>query len=234
MKFVHFNNPFVRTALSSALMALSFANSAMANTIVGSFDGGNCYPFSCLGSDARDRYQQIYSSAAFSGPETVRSISFFQWAAGPVNTATFDVDFYLTSVDVGTMNTSATSNLGTLLSHFGSFNVSGSMPVELTLDGLDFTYNPSMGNLLMDVKLTGGSALAGYNSFFQADYTGQVTQRAFGVGDNLAYSNATGALVTQFNTVPAVPEPESYALMVLGLGAVGAMTRRQRRCIDKM
>ena len=99
--------PLVRTALSSALMALSFANSAMADITIGSNDGGNCYPFSCLGSDSRDRYQQVYSSAAFSSPITVGSVSFFQYSAGPVDTGTFDVSFYLTNAGVGTLTASA-------------------------------------------------------------------------------------------------------------------------------
>lgn len=221
--------PLVRTALSSALMALSFANSAMADITIGINDTGNCIPFSCLGSNFLDRYQQVYSSTAFSGPITVGSVSFFQWLAGPVDTGTFDVSFYLTNTDVGTMTASAASNLGTLLSNFGSFNVSGSMPSELTLDGMDFTYNPSMGNLLMDVKLTSGSALGANNSFFQADSTGLLTQRSIGVGDMLTTSNDAYALVTRFNTVPAVPEPETYALMVLGLGVVGTVARRKQQ-----
>jgi hypothetical protein len=42
--------------------------------------------------------------------------------------------------------------------------------------------------------------------------------------DNLAFDNVTAVPMT-----PAVPEPESYALMLAGLGALGWATRRRRR-----
>ena len=52
-----------------------------ASVTVGNYDSGNCYPFMCNDSGTNVGvsidYQQAYNSAAFSGPITVSSISWY-------------------------------------------------------------------------------------------------------------------------------------------------------------
>jgi hypothetical protein len=51
---------------------------------------------------------------------------------------------------------------------------------------------------------------------------------AINAAPGAAYYNNTGAFVVGYDlTVPAVPEPETYALMLAGLGLIGFATRRR-------
>ena len=44
---------------------------------------------------------------------------------------------------------------------------------------------------------------------------------------SLTQTKATGDLLSQ--TIPAVPEPQTYALLLAGLGVVGFVARRRRQ-----
>lgn len=58
------------------------------------------------------------------------------------------------------------------------------------------------------------------------------------VGLSASVSNATGGFETFYvagvsgDTVPPIPEPQTYALMLAGLGAMGFVMRRRRRTQD--
>lgn len=51
---------------------------------------------------------------------------------------------------------------------------------------------------------------------------------SFSVQSNIASTSFQGSPVLTYVALNAVPEPESWAMMALGLGAVGALARRKR------
>ncbi len=80
------------------------------------------------------------------------------------------------------------------------------------------------------------SAPAGFNNCSPSTLAGQVCAVTYNVWGNgspllITASNAVlnGPLVKISFAATLVPEPESWALMILGLGAAGAMLRRTRR-----
>jgi hypothetical protein len=204
---------------------------AQADVTVGNADSGNCYPFSCGPTDGLTEYQQAYNPSAFSGPITFDKVSFSMWTGanfGPMDSGTYSVSFFLSTQPVGSLSSNLASNEGTFLGSFGTFNLSGSMPSVLTLNGSKISYNPAAGTLLMDVGVSNGSSASGfYNVFFNADYTGVSTSRAWNSSIYGAFGNSNGALQTTFGA--AVPEPATWATMLIGLGAIGAAMRSTRR-----
>ena len=98
-----------------------------------------------------------------------------------------------------------------------------------------FLYNPSAGNLLLDVdNISGANAAVGSDFFDAVNITGDSVSRVF--GSEGAPNATTGTpdsfgLIAQFQFGPAaVPEPTTLTL--LGFGAVSlvgyAWRRRQR------
>src|SRR5437879_3955989 len=88
-----------------------------------------------------------------------------------------------------------------------------------------FIYDPANGNLLMDVRNTGGGA----TTQFDAEETfGDSISRVW----NTSSADATGnpdtlALVTQFSFTPvAVPEPSAY--VAFAAGALGLLLWRRK------
>jgi hypothetical protein len=210
-------------------------SAARADTVVGSFTSPNCYPFSCFASDpdgAGVNFQEVYSASAFAGLTSVGSVSFFRDPnySGLMDSATYSISFYVTPQAVNALSTTGADNRGTLLSSFGIFSLGGLMPDVLTLTGNPFSYDPSAGNLLMDVTVTGLTQANPYTSFFQADGLGTVLSRYY--SDN----GVTGGvdeygLVTQFSAPAAVPGPivgAGIPGLILAVGGFIAWKRRRK------
>ena len=229
----------ITQALRSTTLAATFALATVcalpasaASVTVGNNDGDNCYPFSCLASDVGgtgSNYQQIYTSTAFSGITSFNTISFFLSTGGLMDSASYTISFSTSSKAVNGLEGIGANNVGGDSQLFGTFSVSGSMPSVLSFTGNSFSYDPSMGNLLMNVDVFGLTQSNGYSSFFQADYTGTDTQRYFAYGGSPEGSVDVGALRTEFSNVSAVPEPETYAMMLAGLGLLGFAARRRKQ-----
>ena len=220
-------------ALSGVALALG-DTPGLAAVTVGDAVASNCYPFSCGPTDGLTEYQQIYMHSAFPGSLTFNSVSFSLYPFNPstdMDSATYTVSFYLTSADVSTLSSDLSSNLGAFLGVLGIFMLAAPMPAVLALSGSSISYDPSAGNLLMDVTISDPTVVLGmYASAFNADYTQVDTTRAyvnkfgaFGPGNDL---NSAG-LQTTFGVV--VPEPATWLIMAVGFAALGFGAHARRR-----
>jgi hypothetical protein len=213
-----------RAAAAVAFSWAALAAPAQASVTVGVADsfGGNCFPFGC---GYTGEYQQVYGSSAFSGPITIDTVTFFPRndpGSGP-NASAFTLTFYLTSRPVNGLTTNPGTNETTLLSSFGTF-VPGS---SYQLTGNSFTYDPALGNLLLDISTSGAPSFG--DSFYFSSASGDAMSNLYRSGGTGALTTGTNGLVTQFSQVnSAVPEPATWAMMLIGFGAVGSAMRRRR------
>lgn len=190
---------------------------ALANT-------GNCYPFGCAYSG---EYQQFYSSSAFSSAIDINELSFFntQYNSGATSLNTGNWTIRLTTTSNSGLSNTFASNLGADVTTVFSGNLGQSWAFGNTLRislQNTFAYNPSMGNLVMDVMVSGASAPGG-SVYFDASSSPMLSR-------NYGSVQSSYGLVTQFThaNVNAVPEPETYAMMLGGLALLGAVARRRK------
>ncbi len=203
-------------------------------------------PFTYRGMSG-SRTQQVYASSFFSGPQMLTSLAFRSTPGfrNGANYASVNISLSTTMFgdETGTpLSADFSSNIGAdaLLVYRGA--ISFTAPVS---DGFEYTvnfdnafrYDPSMGNLLLDVTIPVGSGVDG-PGFFLASYD---TANSFNDGvysvnsvfDGAATSGIanTAGTITQFTGTAlagAVPEPATWAMMIGGFGMAGGAMRRRR------
>jgi len=90
-------------------------------------------------------------------------------------------------------------------------------------DGVN-VFNPGGTNV---ASVSFGAAAAGLTFDNAAGFSGLISQFS-AVGVNGAFTSFNGAEVGSPGMIAAVPEPETYAMMLAGLGLVGFSARRRR------
>lgn len=101
-----------------------------------------------------------------------------------------------------------------------SFSYSALDPTHVAFDGIY--------NLLGSIQTLGiGAYLSAGAAFADLDY-GNTLRVSFTLPGNVSFSSDSGVFLTSVNAVTPVPEPETWALMMAGLGLLGHFARRRR------
>ena len=196
---------------------------------VGTYTNGNCYPLMCNDSGTNIGttmdYQQVYASTAFPGTANINSVTFnlasFFGGSDMILGGKYTLEVgYASSLSLGT-NLAGNYILGPTV--LGMFTIpAGGSPFgsSYTFSFNQFTYNSSLGNLLLEIIANGQDNVpsGSGNSYMEADETGSVTTRAYCI-ELVCFTDQIG-LVTTFGVVP---EPGSLVMVIPGLvGLAGA------------
>jgi hypothetical protein len=198
-------------------------------------------PFLSWSTDAPSlRYQQVYQASGFFGlgtsPFLINELVFYPSGASPTPTAVLPdvrIDFSTTSKAADALSTVFADNVGAndTVVYSGALNFFLSAPgVYRILLQTPFLFDPSAGNLLMEVRnfQTVPPPPGGIRAYNEAEVTlGDGVSGAFAGDVNaLRGSVGTGGLVTGL-VGTLVPEPATWALL-LTAGVVYALTAHRR------
>jgi hypothetical protein len=232
--------------------SLASAHVAMADILVVSpgpetsieGDSNNAFPFNV--DSFSMRYQQVYTSSDFSattGPSLVTAILFRPDATfGSAFSSTLpDVEISLstTSKTPSTLDSVFAANVGA----GNTFVYNGSLSLSSAFTGpsmgpklfdivinlsTPFLYNPSVGDLLLDVTNFGGGVTTQFDAVSSGDtHVNRVWALSSGATSGSVDATSAG-LVTEFKLTP-VPEPSAFLLLGTCIALSAGAVRRLRR-----
>ncbi len=106
---------------------------------------------------------------------------------------------------------------------WASFNYTALDPTHVAFDGI-YNLLGSSQTLGINAYLSAGAAFA------DLDY-GNTLRVSFTLPENVSFSSDSGVFLTLANAVTPVPEPETWALMLAGLGVLYGIARRPKAAL---
>jgi hypothetical protein len=110
------------------------------------------------------------------------------------------------------------------------FSLAGVAPIILSFSGFGYFYDPVLGDLLLDIRVSGNGAPPRFDeaAYFRANIGD--ADGAFSRAHNFGAGFEDSGLQTQFiSSAVAVPEPGTIVLVTTGLVAIAVRRRRKVR-----
>lgn len=225
----------IASVLNIGLAAsLGLSTPALASTTV-NFGPTSPAPVNDTTPSSTPTLQTVYGHTQFgSSPVTISAIDFFLGNTSISNTQTYTITLSTSANPVGSLSSTFADNLGADAAVFYT-GVPGAPAYPgtwVSFSGTDFLYDPSLGDLLVQITHPLG------DDRLYSSYDGGISdaQRVYTLTDGATTGtvNSPGyAMVARFTlnaaSVTAVPEPSTWAMMLLGLGGIGFVSRRGKR-----
>jgi hypothetical protein len=228
----------VTATTGAAFVTLSAVGAAQAETLVvpNSLSTTEGDFFGTLIS-APFRYQQVYKDSEFTFLSGAQPLEITQIAFRPDATrgsafsytlSDIQINLSTTQAEPDNLNTTFANNVGandTVVFNRGPLSLSsaytgpdaGPKDFDIILNFTNpFIYNPSDGNLLLDIRKFSSDTTIFFDAAFTLEDSVSIVFAAGDVNAATANGETTSGLVTQFTVTP-VPEPSG----ILGLGAFG-------------
>jgi len=224
---------FVRRLFQTAATALLFAAafSPAQALVVGAADPNplktNSAPFGSAQSGYI--YQQVYDDSAFSSALTISELTFYNKKnpGGTVNPGNFRIYLAETSQQVGAIVNNVPDFGSAALVFDGLAPAVSDGELDFLLS-TTFNYNPASGKNLLMIVTNWDLSSSKSPLYLDSDTTNTVTSSRQYSGPNGPTGNLRTGLITGFNEhVAAVPEPSTWAMMILGFVGVGFLTYRR-------
>jgi len=202
-------------------------------TIGGAAETTNSFPFTNYHFQTPNRYQQLYTASNFAGPVFIDAIRFANTRSvagglpGSIANGDYLIRFAVTSRPENGLTTDFDANVGGSGSTFfsGMFTAGG-----LRIVGTPYLYDPSLGNLLLDVTVFSQADVGFLGLDFSRSSTDGTSRAYHSFAPPYAVVTDNAGLVTTFETraVAVVPEPATVLLVATGLTVIGVLHRRRR------